>query len=121
MKAAILLLAHLLVRAAMLIRPGRVKAVLAENLLLKHQLLILRRPRRRAPNLRPTDRLLFGFATLFLNSRRLLRAAIVLQPSTLLCFHRQLVSLKCRFLYSSYPRCNPGPKGPAPELIEVIC
>ena len=46
---AIVLLAHLLVRVAMLLRPGGVKAVLAENLLLKQQLLVLQRSRRRAP------------------------------------------------------------------------
>jgi hypothetical protein len=32
----------------------------AENILLKHQLLILRRSRHRAPNLRCGDRVVFG-------------------------------------------------------------
>src|SRR6266404_3982470 len=43
-----------------LVRPGGIKALVAENLLLKHQLLILRRAWRRAPNLRFSDRFLFG-------------------------------------------------------------
>jgi hypothetical protein len=94
MKAALVLFTHLLVRLAMLIGPGGVKAILAENLLLKHQLLVLRRPRRRAPNLRQIDRLLFGFWTLRLKPRRLLPAAIVLRPSTLFRLHRELVNFK---------------------------
>jgi hypothetical protein len=90
-------------------------------MLLKHQLLVMHRSRRRAPKLRPADRLLFGLWTLFLNPRRLVRAAVVLKPSTLLRFHRGLRHLKCRFLYSSRPERRPGPKGPVPELIQAIC
>jgi len=48
MRVAILLLAHLLVRIAMLPRLGGVRTLLAENLLLKQQLLVLQQPRRRA-------------------------------------------------------------------------
>ena len=43
-----------------LLGPGGVKGVVAENLILKQQLLILTRTRRRAPNLRPVDRFLLG-------------------------------------------------------------
>ena len=121
MKVAIVLLAHLLVRVAMLLRPGGVKAVLAENLLLKQQLLVLQRSRRRAPNLCPIGRLFLGFWTLFLHPRRLLRAAAVFRPSTLLRFHRGLKELKYRFFYSSHPKRKPGPKGPSLVLIQTIC
>jgi hypothetical protein len=38
------------------------------NLLLKQQLIVLRRARRRAPNLTLSDRLLCGFGSLFLDS-----------------------------------------------------
>jgi hypothetical protein len=121
MKAALVLFTHLLIRLAMVIGPGGVRVILAENLFLKHQLLVLRRPRRRAPNLRRIDRLLFGLWTLCLNPRRLLRAAIVLRPSTLFRLHRELVDFKYRFLYSSHPKRKPGPKGPSAQLIQVIC
>jgi hypothetical protein len=47
----ILLLVHLVVATAKLCGPGGVRAVMAENLLLKQQLIVLRRARRRAPNL----------------------------------------------------------------------
>ena len=45
------LLGHLLVTLARLVRPGGVRAVVAESLAVKHQLLIMKRSRRRAPNL----------------------------------------------------------------------
>src|ERR1039458_7472782 len=98
-----------------------IRAVLAENLLLKRQLLVMRRSRRRAPNLRIGDRLLFGFCSQFLSPRRLVRAAIILKPATLLRFHRGFKDFKYRFLYSSSPKQKPGPKGPSPELIRAIC
>ena len=121
MKEIFALLLHLLLRAARLLKPGGTRAILAENLLLKHQLLVLQRSHRRAPNLRRFDRLLFGFWTGFLRPRRLLRAAVTVKPSTLLRFLRILGEGKYRLLYSSHPKRNPGPKGPAPELIQAIC
>jgi putative transposase len=121
MKNTIVLLVQLLVGLAVLLRPGGMRSVLAQNLLLKQQLLILRRSRRRAPNLRTTERLLLGFCSLFLSPRRLVRTAIVLKPATLLRFHRGLKELKYRFLYSSSSKQKPGPKGPSPELIRGIC
>ena len=114
MREAAVLLAHLLARLVAVVGPRGTRAVLAENLLLKHQLLVLQRSRHRAPKLRPADRVLFGFFSRFLDTRRLLRSAIVLKPNTLLRFHRGLRDLKYRFLYSSHPKRTPGPKGPAP-------
>jgi transposase InsO family protein len=121
MKEVVVLLMHLLARVAMLLGTRGTRAVLAESLLLKQQLMVLQRSRHRAPNLRPADRVLFGLFSRFLDSRRLLRAAIILKPTTLLRFHRRLRDLKYRFLYSSNPKRKPGPKGPAPELIQAIC
>ena len=51
MRDLLLLAVHLLVTFAKLLRPGGVRAVAAESLLLKHQLLIRNRSRQRAPNL----------------------------------------------------------------------
>ena len=65
MKEAILLLMHLLTRLALLLKRSGTRTVLAESLLLKQQLLVLQRSRRRAPNLRMIDRLLL--ATLYRN------------------------------------------------------
>jgi len=120
-KNAIVLLGHLLAGLAILLGTGGTRAVLAESILLKQQLLVLQRSRRRAPNLRPTDRLLFGFCSWFLSPRRLIRTAIILKPATLLRFHRGFKDFKYRFFYSSSPKKAPGPKGPSPELIQAIC
>ena len=104
-----------------LIHPGGLRALIAENLLLRQQLLLVRRTRRRAPNLAPAQRLLAGACSLLLNPRRLARAAVILRPSTLLGIHRALVRRKYRALFRSPThRRNPGPPGPSPELAQVI-
>ena len=78
----VLLSVHLLSRWANLyFKPGGAGVLLAENLLPRRQLLLLLRARRRAPKLRPADRLLFGLASLCLPSRRLARGALVVRPS----------------------------------------
>ena len=121
MKNTIVLLVHLLAALAVLLGIGGTRAVLAESILLKQQLLIPQRSRRRAPNLRTADRLLFGFCSQFLSPRRLIRAAIILKPATLLRFHRGFKDFKYRFLYASRSKKKPGPKGLSPELIRAIC
>jgi hypothetical protein len=70
MKDLLLALLHLAVISAKLCGPGGVRAVIAENLLLKQQLIVLRRARKRAPNLTRGDRLLCGFGSLFLRPGR---------------------------------------------------
>ena len=121
MRAVLILLLHLLSCVFKLLGTGGARAVLAENLLLKHQLLVLRRKRRRAPKFTPADRLLLGFASSFLNPRRLVRNAVVLRPTTLLRFHRALRDLKYRRRYASRPQRQPGPQGPDQQLIQLIC
>ena len=51
---------HWLTTVVMLMGPGGSRAVIAESLLVKHQLEILIRGRERAPNLRPMDRVVAG-------------------------------------------------------------
>jgi hypothetical protein len=58
MKDVLVALLHLAVMAAKLCGRGGVRAAMAENLLLKQQLIVLRRGRKRAPNMRPSGRLL---------------------------------------------------------------
>ena len=120
MKNLLLLLAHLLTTLARVIKPGGARAVVAENLLLKQQLLVLNSSRRRAPNLRALERVLFGFWALFLSPHRIRRAAVVLRPSSLLRFHAALKQHKYRLLFSPRKGGAPGPEGPARELIQAI-
>src|SRR5436190_21248740 len=75
MRHLTILLVHLFVTVLRVVRPGGVRAVVAESVLAKHQLLILNRSRRRAPNLRILDRLIAGFCSLWIKSNRLRRVA----------------------------------------------
>jgi transposase InsO family protein len=116
-----LALLDLAVMTAKLCSPGGVRAVIAENLVLKQQLLVLRRGRWRAPNLTPSDRLLCGFSSLFLRPSRVRKLAIVVRPSTLLGLQAALVRRKYRRLFSAHPHPRkPGPKGPSEALIRAI-
>ena len=120
MRDLALLLIHLLATVARLLGPGGVRSVVAESLLVKHQLLVLNRTRSRAPALRPTDRVIAGVCAILMRPRRLLRSAIVLKPSTILRFHRALVNRKYRLLFTPKSRGKPGPAGPSPELVSAI-
>ena len=75
-----LLCVHVIVTTARLASTGGLGSVVAESVLLRHQLLILNRGRKRAPNLRATDRIAAGLFTLFIRQARILRSAIVLKP-----------------------------------------
>jgi putative transposase len=102
------------------VRPGGLRSVVAESVLVKHQLCILNRGRKRAPNLRAADRIIAGLCTLFMHPGRLLRVAVVLKPSTLLHLHHVLTKRKYRMLFSSKRGCQPGPKGPDRVLIDAV-
>jgi predicted polyphosphate/ATP-dependent NAD kinase len=76
MKDIFILLFHLLISVAKLLGPGGTKAAIAENLLLKQQLLVVTRSRRRAPNLSDADRFLKGLWSLFLRPGRIAKVAV---------------------------------------------
>ena len=84
MRDLIVLLVHVVTTVLRLAQPGGVRAVIAESVLAKHQLLILNRSRRRAPNLRILDRLIAGFCSLWITPKRRCRLAIAFKPSTFL-------------------------------------
>jgi hypothetical protein len=111
---------HLLATVARLAGPGGARSVIAESLLVKQQLLILNRSLKRSPNLRFSDRLVAGVCALLMRPRRLIRSAIVLNPSTLLSLHRALTQRKYRRLFSSKVSTKPGPKGPTQEVIAAV-
>ena len=120
MRDLIVLILHLVTTLFRIASPGGLRAVVAESILAKHQLLILNRSRRRAPNLRIRDRLIAGFCSLWIQPSRLRRVAIAFKPSTLLSFHRALVQRKYRLLFSPKRRRKPGPKGPTADLIGAV-
>ena len=120
MRDLAVLFLHLLATVARLAGPGGARSVVAESVLVKHQLLILNRSRKRSPNLRFSDRVVAGLCALLIRPGRLIRSAIVLRPSTLLSLHRALTARKYRLLFSSTVLTKPGPKGPSQEVIAAV-
>ena len=117
MRDLVVLLIHFIASLARLLRPGGARSLLAESLLLKHQLLILNRSRQRAPNLSASDRILAGWLSLWLRPTRLLRSAIVLKPPTLLAVHQAMCKQKYgMWLANCYFAHNSGISRPATIL-----
>ena len=88
MRHLIVLFIHFISTLGRLLGPGGVRSLVAESLLLKHQLLILNRSRKRSPNLSSLDRIRAGWMALLVRPTRLLRSAVVLKPATLLALHK---------------------------------
>jgi putative transposase len=120
MRDVAILLIHLLVVIFRVARPGGIRSVIAESVLVKHQLMILNRSRKRAPNLRVLDRIITGLCSLLMRPARVNRSAMVLRPSTVFHLHRVLVKRKYRLLFSPKRRGKPGPRGPQKELVDAI-
>src|SRR5215470_10790760 len=119
MRDLFVLIVHFITTVIRLAKPGGLRAVVAESVLAKHQLLIVNRSRRRAPNLRMRDRLIAGLCSFWIKPSRFQRVAILFKPSTLLSFHRALVQRKYRLLFSPKEPTKPGPKGPTADLIRA--
>src|SRR5713226_4515491 len=109
-----------LATVARLAGPGGLRSVVAESVLVKQQLLILNRSRKRSPNLRVSDRFVAGVCALLMRPGRLIRSAIVLKPSTLVSLHRALTKRKYRRLFSPQVRKKPGPKGPTQDVMAAV-
>ena len=120
MRDLVILFIHFLATLARLLGPGGVRSVVAESLLVKHQLLIMNRSRQRAPNLSASDRVLAGWLALWVRPSRLLGSAIVLKASSLLGFHQAMCRRKYRMPFSPNRRRKSGPKGPSAELIHAV-
>src|SRR5262249_97351 len=116
MRDIFILFLHAFVILIRVCRPGGLRSVIAESVLMRHQLLILNRGRKRGPNVRASDRIIAGLCTLLMPPAHVLRSAIALRPSTLLHFHKVLTKQKYRLLFSSNRVRRPGPKGPTKEL-----
>jgi hypothetical protein len=119
MKELFVLVAHLLATVVKLAPPGGARAVAAESMVLKHQLLIMQRTRKRAPFMTPWDRLFVGLCSLWIAPGRRKKLAVVFRPSTFHRFHEALVRCKYRFLYLA--NCNsPGTGDPETIMADAI-
>jgi len=104
----------------MLAKPKGTKALMAENIMLRKQLIQLSRKHKRSPKLSFLDRLFFAILAHFINPRRLVKSAIIIKPATIIKFHMALIKQKYRLLFSVKSKRKPGPKGPSKELINLI-
>jgi len=77
-----------------LLRPGGAKALMAENIALHQQLLIVNRGRTRAPNLTIWQRLRLAVLSVLILPKRFCKTAIIIKPATLLKFHKALIKFK---------------------------
>ena len=102
--------------------PGGKKLLLTEIYMLRRQLILLKREQRlkRCPKLKTADRLFFAICAQFISRERLRKLAIVVNPKTILKFHRALVKRKYHQLYSNIGKSQPGPKGPSDDLIKLV-
>jgi putative transposase len=103
-----------------LLKPGGGRELIAINLVLRHQLVVLNRGRKRSPNIPAVHRLLLGFWTQLIRPDRIGGLAIALRPSTMFKIHIAYVKKKYRDLFSSKTKRKPGPKGPSKKLIQAI-
>jgi putative transposase len=120
MRHIAVLVYHLVACIIKLLRPGGIKSIAAENLILRQQLIVMKRTRSRSPRLTQGDRTLFGILAHIIPKHRLRKLAIIVKPATILKFHSALVRRKYRLLYSAKISGKPGPKGPGPELIKLV-
>ena len=67
-----------------LLSPGGVRAIAAENIALRQQLITLSRGQKRAPRLTFFDKITLGMLATMMTAKRLARIAIILKPATLL-------------------------------------
>ena len=103
-----------------LLQPGGVNSLIAENLALRQQLIVINRRHKRSPNLTVWDRLCFALMTALMLPKRLLKTAIIIKPVTLLKFHKALINRKYSKLFSRKNPQKPGPTGPSQEIINLI-
>jgi len=114
------LLIHFIISVIKLLKPGGVKVVMAETIVMKQQLIVMNRRRKRAPPLAASDRFLFGLMGMVLGERRLQKVAVILKPATILAFHKALVKRKYSNLYSNRTKRVPGRKPRDQALIDLV-
>ena len=120
MPETIELLIHFFVSAIKLLKPGGVKAVMAETITMKQQLIVMNRGKKRSPVLTTPDRFLFGALAIFIGGSRLKKIAVIIKPTTLLAFHKSLVNKKYSRLYSNKTKRIPGRKPQDQALIDLV-
>ncbi len=111
MKHFFILIFYFFRTCLLLLKPGGAKSLVAENIILRKQLIVINRGRKRAPSIDLWDRLVFGFLTAIIYPKRIARAAIIIKPAMLIKFHKALIKRKYRALFSNKSKRKPGSPG----------
>ena len=119
MRDVVILFVHLVVTVIRLAGPGGLRSIVAESVLVKHQLRILNRGPQACAQSARGGSYPRRFVRPFMRPARVLRSAIVL-TSTLLHLHSVLRRRKYRMLFSPKRGRRPGPNGPKKELIDAV-
>ena len=120
MRSVLELFIHFICTLFTLLKPGGVKAVIAENLAMKQQLIVISRAKTRSPKLKAIDRFFFGLIRFFISDQRISKIAVTLKPATILQFHKALVKKKYSHLYSHKAPKKLGRKGPEQSVIDLV-
>src|SRR5262249_47653328 len=120
MRDLVILLVHVITTIVRFVRPGGLRAVVAESVLANHQLLILNRSRQRAPNLLALDRLIAGICSLWIRPSRLRRLAIAFKPSTVVEFSSRVGEAKIPVPIFTKAKNQAGFERPTADLIRAV-
>jgi hypothetical protein len=80
------LLVHLIVSLVRLLKPGGIKVVMAETMVMKQQLIVMNRGKNRSPKLITSDRFLFGLLAFFIDEKDCKRWLSLSGPPLFLAF-----------------------------------
>ncbi len=103
-----------------LLSPGGIRAVAAENIVLRQQLITLSGTQKRAPRLTFFEKITFGLLASMISVKCLTKISIILKPAKLLKFHKALVNRKYRLMFSNKSAKKPVPTGPDAKVIHLI-
>jgi putative transposase len=120
MKKKIEWLIHFIFSFVRLLKLGGIKAVIAETMIMKQQLIFMNRGRGRVLKLETFDRFLFGLLAHFINEKRLHKVAVIIRPATVISFHKALVKRKYSKLYSNKTKKKSGRNPQDQILIDLV-
>lgn len=121
MKVVFVVFATIIYCVIRLIKPNGTRQLMAEMILLRAQLLTVRRKRKKAPAFTPLFRLVMALAPVFVPLRRLRRISVVISPQTILNFHRLWVKRKYTNLFGNKNRGKRlGRPSIAPDIGKLV-
>jgi hypothetical protein len=107
MNTCLHLLLNIIMALLKVLKPGGSKALVAKNLVLKQQLLIMKKKLKRSPKLNKSERIIYGLLPTIVAKSRLPKIAVIISLATLLKFHK-FVSRQLRLPVDDNYGCRSG-------------